>query len=69
MFYSTGFPVVRFIIPIPPIFANAGKSLECGIELKVVKACDESAGSSDSCGCGSGDDQGFTCCGKELKKK
>jgi len=42
---------------------------DCGIELKVVKACDESDTSSDSCGCGSGDDQGFTCCGKELKKK
>lgn len=36
----------------------------CGLELKVVKTCQDS---DDSCGCS--DDAGFTCCGAALVKK
>lgn len=43
---------------------------DCGLELKVVKACKSVENPQDSCGCGSaGDPATLTCCGRELVKK
>lgn len=42
---------------------------DCGIELEVVKACDDTKASADKCGCESEHDGGFSCCGRELELK
>jgi len=39
----------------------------CGLELKVVKACNESH--EDECGCSGHEPCEFSCCGSTLKKK
>ena len=39
---------------------------DCGMELKVVKQCDESEVPADECGC---DPCTFVCCGTEIVKK
>ena len=42
----------------------------CGLELKVMKECDDTGTPAEECGCG--DDSShctFTCCGGALKKK
>ena len=43
---------------------------DCGMELKVVKACKSVGNTDDHCGCGStGEPATLTCCGKELVKR
>lgn len=43
---------------------------DCGIELQVVKECEDTAATADDCGCHpSGDPCTFSCCGKPLEKK
>lgn len=40
---------------------------ECGLELKVVKECDECGEDADSCECT--EHCSFECCGEEMKLK
>ena len=42
---------------------------DCGIELKVIKTCDNSDTPSEKCGCHDEKDGGFSCCGKPLVLK
>ena len=43
---------------------------ECGVELQVIKECNNIGIPAEQCKCHSGDETaGFFCCGKELVKK
>ena len=43
---------------------------ECGLELKVVKECEEAEASDEECCCASGEsDCSFMCCGMNMVKK
>jgi len=46
---------------------------ECGLELKVMKACRDAAKGADTCDCGCSVEEDtcceITCCGKPLVKK
>jgi hypothetical protein len=43
---------------------------DCGLELKVVKECEDTEPSAGECGCCSSEsDCTFMCCGEELMKK
>lgn len=43
---------------------------ECGIELQVIKECEDANLSAEECGCHDEEDQcAFSCCGKPLIRK
>ena len=42
---------------------------KCGLELKIIKTCDECGTSKDDCGCDESDPCVFRCCGSDLKLK